>query len=137
MLPTGETAERESIQREVWRPWTVGNVSDDDYARFMQMPGYCRELDIVTVDPNGVMAAYVNGWVDPVNKIGDFGPVGALKAYRRKGLTRAALVEGLRRLKIHGMNRVCISTGVSNVPAQQLYESIGFRVVNKYLDYVK
>jgi ribosomal protein S18 acetylase RimI-like enzyme len=137
VLQTGEITKRASAQREVWQPWTVGNISDADYARLMQLPGYYRELDIVTVAPNGVIAAYVNGWVDPVNKIGDFGPVGALEAYRRQGLTRAALLEGLRRLKIYGMNRACISTGVSNVPAKQLYESIGFRVVNKYLDYIK
>ena len=133
----GEITNRASIQREVWHPWTVGNVSDDDYARFMRLPGYYRELDIVSVAPNGVIAAYVNGWIDPLNKIGDFGPVGALESYRRQGLTRAALLEGLRRMKAYGMNRVCISTGVSNVPAIQLYESIGFKIVNRYLDYVK
>ncbi len=134
---TGEITNRASIQREVWHPWTVGNVSDDDYARFMQLPGYYRDLDIVSIAPNGVIAAYVNGWIDPLNKIGDFGPVGALQDYRRQGLTRAALLEGLRRMKAYGMNRVCVSTGVSNVPARQLYESIGFKVVNRYLDYAK
>lgn len=137
VLETGDTNNRASIQRVVWHPWTVGNVSNDDYERLMQLPGYHRELDVVTVAPNGVIAAYVNGWIDPLNKIGDFGPVGALKAYRRQGLTRAALLEGLRRMKAYGMNRVCISTGVSNVPALRLYGSIGFKIVNRYLDYVK
>jgi ribosomal protein S18 acetylase RimI-like enzyme len=134
---TGEITNRASIQREVWYPWTVGNLSDDDYARFMRLPGYHRNLDIVSVAPNGMIVAYVNGWIDPLNKIGDFGPVGALEAYRRQGLTRAALLEGLRRMKANGMDRVCISTGASNVPAKQLYESIGFKIVNRYLDYVK
>jgi len=134
---TGELSNRAAAQREVWHPWTVGNVSDDDYARFMRLPGYDRFLDIVTVTPDGVIAAYVNGWTDPINHIGDFGPVGALPACRRQGLTRAALLEGLRRMKACGMNRVCISTGVSNTPAKQLYESIGFKIVNRYLDYVK
>ena len=87
--------------------------------------------------PNGVIAAYVNCWLDPVNGIGDFGPVGARPAYRRQGLTRAVLLEGLRRLKARGMDRVCVSTQVSNTPARGLYESVGFRVVNKMLDYVK
>ena len=137
VLATGELTNRAAVQREVWHPWTVGNVTDDDYAHFMQLPGYHRELDIVAVAPNGVIAAYVNGWIDPVNKIGDFGPVGALQAYRRQGLTRAVLIEGLHRMKSYGMNRVCVSTGVSNVPAKQLYESIGFEIVNRYLDYVK
>jgi ribosomal protein S18 acetylase RimI-like enzyme len=134
---TGEITNRASAHREVWHPWSVGNVSDDDYVRFMQLPGYHRDLDIVTVAPNGAIAAYVNGWIGPVNHIGDFGHVGTLEAYRRQGLTRTALLEGLNRMKAYGMNRVCISTGVSNVPAKRLYETIGFEIVNRYLDYVK
>lgn len=137
LAETDDISKRAAIHRDVWLPWTVGNVSDEDYARFMRLPGYQRDLDIVTVTPEGVMTAYVNGWIDPVNRIGDFGPVGAHPAYRRKGLTRAALLEGLRRMKAHGMNRACISTGVSNTPALRLYESIGFKIVNKYLDYVR
>ena len=40
-------------------------------------------------------------------------------------------------MQARGMNRVCISTCVSNMPAMRLYESVSFRIVNKYLDYVK
>ena len=133
----GEVADRAAVQREVWQPWTVGNVSNDDYARLMQLPGYHRDLDIVAVTEDGVIAAYVNGWIDPVNRIGDFGPVGTRPAYRRQGLARAALLEGLRCMQARGMNRVCVSTGVANTPARQLYESVGFRVVNTYHEYVK
>ncbi len=133
----GEITNRASIQREVWHPWSVGKISDDDYARLMRLPGYHRDLDVVAVTPEGVIAAYVNGWVDPLNRIGDFGPVGARPAYRRRGLTCAALLEGLRRLQARGMDRVCISTGESNTPARRLYESIGFEIVNKYLEYEK
>jgi len=86
-------------------------------------------------DPPG--PAYVNGWIDPVNRIGDLGPVGARPAYRRQGLTRAVLLECLRRMKARGMDRVCVSTGVSNTPALRLYESVGFKTVNTYLEYVK
>lgn len=132
-----EISDRAAAQREVWHPWTVGKVSDADYARLIRLPGYNRDLDVVAVTPEGVIAAYVNGWIDPVNRIGDFGPVGALPAYRRQGLTRAALLEGLRRMQVRGMERVCISTGDSNTSARRLYESIGFKLVNKYLDYVK
>lgn len=137
VVGVSEISNRATAQREVWHPWTVGNISGDDYARLMWLPGYHRELDVVAVAPDGIIAAYVNGWLDPVNRIGDFGPVGARPAYRRQGLTRAVLLEGLRRLKARGMDRVCVSTGVSNTPALRLYESVGFRIVNKYLDYVK
>ena len=136
-VEASEIADRADAQREVWHPWTVGNVSDDNYACFMRLPGYHRDLDLVAVAPDGVIAAYVNGWIDPVNRIGDFGPVGARPAYRRQGLTRAVLLEGLRRMQACGMNRVCVSTGVSNTPARRLYESVGFEIVNKYLEYAR
>jgi len=72
-----------------------------------------------------------------VNQIGDFGPVGAREAYRRRGLTLAALAEDLRRMRELGVNRVCVSTGESNTPALRLYESLGFSIVNQYHDYRK
>ena len=133
----GEFSKRADAHREVWLPWTVGNVSDEDYIKFTQLPGYDRQLDLVAVAPDGVIAAFVNGWIDPVNCIGDFGPVGARLAYRRKGLTRTVLLEGLQRMKARGMRRVCVSTGISNTPAIQLYQSVGFRVVNSYLEFLQ
>jgi ribosomal protein S18 acetylase RimI-like enzyme len=47
------------------------------------------------------------------------------------------MIESLRRMKAYGMERVCISTGISNTPARNLYTSMGFKVENQYLDYVK
>ena len=97
-----EIARRALAQHEVWEPWAVGDVSDDDYRRLMRMPGYHRDLDVVAVTTDGVIAAYSNGWIDPVNLIGDLGPVGALPAFRRRGLARAVLLEGLRRMRARG-----------------------------------
>lgn len=128
---------RAAAQREVWSPWTVGKVSDDDYLNLTQLPGYHQDLDVVGVTSDGLVAAYVNGWIDEVNGIGDFGPVGALPAYRRLGLTRAVLVEALHRMRDHGMNRVCVSTTEGNTAARRLYESLGFTVVNRYLECVQ
>ena len=132
-----EAPARADIQREVWHPWSVSKVSGDDYARLMRLPAYHRELDLVAIAADGVIASYVNGWIDPVNRIGALGPVGARPAYRRQGLTRATLLEALRRLQARGMNRVCISTGISNTPARRLYESVGFEVVNEQHLYAK
>jgi GNAT superfamily N-acetyltransferase len=136
-LKVEELADRAAVEREVWQPWTVGNVSDEDYLRLTRLPGYVGDLDVVSLTPDGVIASQVNNWIDPLNHIGDQGPVGAREQYRRQGLTRLALLESLRRMKAYGMERVCISTGISNTPARNLYESIGFRVVNQYLDFTK
>jgi ribosomal protein S18 acetylase RimI-like enzyme len=132
-----ELTHRAAAHREVWRPWTVGNVSDDDYAALTHLPGYDRQLDVVAVAADGVIAAYVNGWIDSVNQVGDFGPVGALPAYRRQGLTKAVLLECMGRMQKRGMNRVSVSTGVSNDPGLRLYESVGFTIVNEYHEYGK
>jgi len=72
-----------------------------------------------------------------VNGIGESGPVGVRPAYRRRGLARAVLLEGLRRMRKRGMDRACVSTGIPNEPAVRLYESVGFRAANRYLDYLQ
>jgi ribosomal protein S18 acetylase RimI-like enzyme len=132
-----ELTHRAAAHRQVWHPWTVGNISDENYATFMHMPGYEQQLDVVAVASDGVIAAYVNGWLDPLNQIGDFGPVGARQAYRRQGLTKSVLLECMRRMQERGMKRVSVSTGETNVPGLRLYESVGFKVENKYFEYVK
>ena len=132
-----QAADRAAAEREVWHPWPDGNVSEDDYRRLMRLPGYDRDLDLVAVAPDGAVAAYANCWIDPINRIGDFGPVGARATYRRQGLTRAVLLEGFRRMKAHRMDRACVSTGEANTPARRLYESVGFGVVNKHLEFVQ
>lgn len=132
-----EIAKRAAAHREVWQPWTDGDVSDEDYAKFMRLPAYRRDLDVIAMAPNGDIAAFVNGWIDPVNRIGELGSVGVVPAYRRQGLMRAVLFEGLHRIQACGMERACVSTGVSNRPARRLYESVGFEIVNQYLDYMK
>ena len=133
----GESDDRAGAEHDVWMPHSVGNINGADYVRLMRMPAYERELDVVAVAPDGSIAAYVNGWLDPLNRIGDFGPVGARPAYRRKGLTRAVLLECARRMRARGMQRICVSTTHTNEAARRLYESLGFRSVNQYLDYEK
>ncbi len=137
MAEIDDIADRAAAERDVWLPWSVGNITDEDYAGFMRLPGYHPDLDVVTLAPDGRIASYVVGWIDQLNKIGDFGPVGARQEYRRQGLTRQALLESLRRMQANGMDRVCISTGISNVPAVNLYTSLGFVIVNRYLDYLQ
>ena len=132
-----DVPERAAAHREVWQPWSDGNIGDEAYASFMQLPLYQRDLDVIAVAADGAIAAFVNGWIDPVNRIGEVGSVGVVPAHRRQGLMRAVLLEVLRRMQARGMERACVSTGVSNIPAIRLYTSVGFEVVNQYLDYLK
>lgn len=132
-----EAAIRAAIQAAVWSPSSVGDVSQQDYTYLMGLPAYHRDLDIVAIAPDGTIVSYVNGWIDSVNRIAEFGPVGARPEYRRRGLTRAVLLECLERMQRYGTDRAIISTSVSNIPAIRLYESIGFETVNTFYQYMK
>jgi ribosomal protein S18 acetylase RimI-like enzyme len=134
---TDDIPKRAAAHREVWQPWTDGNISDEAYVAFMQLPAYQRDLDVIASAADGAIAAFAIGWVDPLNRIGEVGSVGAVPVHRRQGLMRAVLLEVLRRMQTRGMERACVSTGVVNIPAIRLYASVGFEIVNQYLDYSK
>jgi mycothiol synthase len=134
---TSDIPKRAAAHREVWQPWTDGNISDEAYASFMRLPAYQRDLDVIAAAADGGIAAFAIGWVDPLNRIGEVGSVGVVPVHRRQGLMRAVLLEVLRRMQTCGMERACVSTGVVNIPAIRLYTSVGFEIANQYLDYSK
>lgn len=107
------------------------------FTRFMQSPAYHSAADIIAAAPDGSVAAFAVTWIDPVNRVGLFEPVGTHPAYQRKGLGRALMYEALRRLKIQGMEQAILCTGEQNTPAVQLYLSVGFRQYNNFRFYSK
>jgi mycothiol synthase len=129
-----EIAERATAHREVFQP---SRVTEAQYRRLVRMPEYCRELDIVAAEPGGRMAAFCLCWLDPVNKVGEFEPVGTRPAYRRRGLGRAVLFEGLRRMQARGMETAFVCTQHDNAAAQALYRAAGFDLTNIDFDYVR
>jgi mycothiol synthase len=130
LLGETEFEERVAIHREVWHP---SRVTVPAYRRLRTAAGYDPDLDLVAVAPDGTFAAYAILWHDAENRTGEFEPVGARPAYRGRGLTRAVLLEGLRRLRERDGQLAIVYTPESNVPARRLYESVGFQVVNRWL----
>lgn len=57
--------------------------------------------------------------------------VGALPAFRRRGLVRQLLEEALERGRAAGLRTAQISCLVGNEPAQRAYEQAGFRIVDE------
>jgi mycothiol synthase len=107
------------------------------FTNFMRSPVYNSELDIVAVASDGQIGAFCIVWTDPVNLAGLFEPVGTHPDFQHKGLGKAVMLEGLRRLQGRGMRSAIVSTGEDNQPAIKLYESIGFRVINALGTYEK
>lgn len=90
-------------------------------------PSYVRDLDIVAVAPDGKFAAFAMCWVDQINRVGQFEPVGTAPEFRKQGLAQAVLTEGLRRMQAHGAERVIVIAEAAEEAACALYTSMGFQ----------
>ncbi len=74
--------------------------------------------------PTGEMAAFCTAWYDDVTRTAYFEPVGTAPEHQRRGLGRAVLAEGLRRLERMGC--LVAFVGGYSVQANALYASAGF-----------
>ncbi len=107
------------------------------FTKFMRSMVYKTELDIVAVAPDGQIGAFCIVWTDLANEVGLFEPVGTHPDFQRKGLGRAVMLEGLRRLKERGMKTTIVCTGEDHLPAIKLYEAVGFCVSSHLGTYEK
>lgn len=92
------------------------------YRNIQTAPLYRRDLDLVTIVSGGAVAAFCSIWFDDVTRSAYFEPVGTVPRYQRKGLGRALLTEGLRRLQRMGAKRAFVC-GYSP-EANGLYRSV-------------
>jgi len=88
-------------------------------------PSYRAELDLFAEAPDGTLAANVGVIYVKELQAGLFEPVCTHPDHRQKGLARALMWEGMHRLKALGATEVTVGTG-DMVPANRLYESVGF-----------
>lgn len=103
----------------------LDNRADTTWYRNIQnAPLYRRDLDVVAIAPDGSVAAFCTVWFDDLNRAGVFEPVGTVPAHQRRGLGKAILFEGLRRLQRMGATRAYV--GSYSQAAGALYESVGF-----------
>jgi ribosomal protein S18 acetylase RimI-like enzyme len=107
------------------------------YLDFMRSPAYDLERDLVVVAPDGSFAAFCIFWLDSANRVGLFEPVGTHPDFQRKGLGGAVMAAGLHRLQVEGMRSAIVVAEHDNPAALRLYESLGFRVTNRFRTYVK
>ena len=128
---------RAAAHRSAFQP---SRVTAKQYQRFMRLASYDRETDIVAVARNGTIAAFAKIWIDDVNKVGEFEPVGTHADYRRLGLAKAVLLEGLRRMQVWDMQTAMVISGGgdgsdASAGARKLYESVGFKAARRDYDW--
>ena len=124
----GEWEERVEVHREVW---PSSRMTLEAYRRLREAPGYMAELDLVAVGPGGALGSYCICWLDAGSKTGLFEPVGTHPAHRGKKLGRAVMLEGLWRLRALGARSALVTSLHDNEAASGLYESVGFRTVDR------
>ncbi len=103
--------------------YALDNRADPTWYRNIQTaPLYRRDLDLVAVDPNGAIASFCTIWFDDVTRSACFEPVATVPAHQRRGLARAVMTEGLRRLQRMGATLAFVG-GLSE-RANALYRSV-------------
>lgn len=126
-----EAEARAAVHRAVFRK------PADKYHSFMTTaPDYRLDLDVVVVAPDGQFAAFAQGWVDVENGIGLFEPVGTHPDFRKLGLCRAVIYEGLRRMHAAGATEAHVYP-YENHDASQVYRKLGFQTRGKIIAYRK
>ena len=120
-----------------WASWKAFHPENPDeeydgwewYRNIQRCPLYRRDLDIVAVSPSGEIASFTTVWFDDATRTGSFEPVGTHVDHWRRGLGKAVMTEGLRRLQQLGADLAYV--GSFSEPAHRLYESMGFTDVEK------
>jgi GNAT superfamily N-acetyltransferase len=100
---------------------------DVEARRLLECSLYRRDCDLFIRAPDGEIAAYVLFWPDPVTGVGLVEPVRTEEAYAGRGLGKALIAEGLRRLRHAGCESVNVTYIEGNEAAKRLYLGSGFR----------
>lgn len=78
------------------------------YLDIQRCPLYRRDLDLVASLPDGTIAALSTFWFDDVTRTAYIEPVATVPEHQRKGLARALITEGLRRVQRLGAERAFV-----------------------------
>lgn len=95
------------------------------YAGLVKAPDYIGGLDLCILDEVGEITSFATVWFDEVNLVGILEPVGTITKYRRLGLGKAIIYEGINRIKGLGATKIHVGSN------QEFYKAIGFSVEAK------
>jgi predicted N-acetyltransferase YhbS len=88
-------------------------------------PNFRKDLTIVVESPAGDFVSFCGLWYEPVNRYAYVEPLATDPDYRRMGLARAAVWEGVRRCLELGAKEVFVGSD------QEFCKAIGFSTLFK------
>lgn len=128
------------VHRVLWRGFDHGDdvpMNEEEFESRRSMfdtPKARRDLKIVVEAPDGNFAVFCGMFYESTGRFGYVEPVATVPEYRRMGLGKAAVLEGIRRCSALGANKAYVG---NDLP---VYQSVGFKVIHtsqcwhKYLD---
>lgn len=118
------------LPARAWASWRAFHPDEPDeayegwewYLNIQSAPLYRRDLDMVVATAEGQIVAFCTIWYDDATRSAYFEPVGTMPEHQRRGLARAMMTKGLRRLQQMGATRAFV--GGYEGPANALYASV-------------
>jgi mycothiol synthase len=112
--------------------WEHHDLTPEERRQDVERASYRADLDLVTVAPDGTLAAFCWCSIRDRNDAGDVDAwinlVGTHPAHRRRGLARAVLVAGMVALRDAGMTQAKLGVDSENPSdATSLYRKLGFQ----------
>jgi GNAT superfamily N-acetyltransferase len=121
-----EECDWEKVHRVMWRGFNHGEVPPiteqdlEERRRMFDTPSARRDLKIAARAPNGDFAAFCGMFYQPDHQFAYVEPVATDPVYRRMGLGKACVLEGIRRCGVSGAAIAYVGSD------QGFYKSIGF-----------
>jgi ribosomal protein S18 acetylase RimI-like enzyme len=120
----------QELPARAWLSWRAFHPNEPDeaysgwewYHSIQRLPLYRRDLDLVAVTSEGELASFCTLWYDDATRSGYFEPVGTAPEHQQRGLAKAVMCEGLRRLQ--RMGGTVASVGGFTTAANALYTSV-------------
>ena len=119
--------------------WSPSSYSEQSYRDVRATAAYRGDLHLLVEAPDGTMAASTIMWFDEVNRTVEFEPVGTHPGFRRLGLARSMMLEGMHRARAAGATHATVVCfGAPGHPGPRaLYYGLGFRELSRDVPLVK
>jgi ribosomal protein S18 acetylase RimI-like enzyme len=101
----------------------------EHFIKMEQAPLFRPDLELMSQYRDGTLTSFCVVWYDEITNTGMFEPVATHPNHRRRGLGKATLLEGLRRLQAVGAERAFVESYGDQRKA--FYSSAGFETFDK------
>jgi predicted N-acetyltransferase YhbS len=135
VLSLAEENDLSKIHQVLWRGFNhPGEPPDDELGgrkKMQSSPNFRKDLTIVVADPEGQFRAFCGFWFVSENNYGMIEPLATDPDFRRMGLARAGVWEGVRRCRDLGAETIYVGSD------QPFYLSLGFQVLYNTQSWIK